>query len=94
MKSFSRQRAVEFLRYAIPLAILGALIGLVASGPQYGKYNLERCIKAYANARDHGDTARVDLHPYHSEWDNRGRHVCGEVRAQRADAATLIRATP
>jgi len=92
MKPISRQRAVEFLRYAIPLALIGALVGWMASGPLYGRYNLQGCIKAYADARDHGDTARVDLHPYHSEWDNRGRHFCGEVRAQRADAATLIKA--
>ena len=88
------RRAIELLRYAIPLALIVTLLAWMASGPQYGKYNLQGCIKAYADARNHGDTARVDLHPYHSEWDNRGRHVCGEVRAQHRDPADLMGARP
>ena len=80
------------LAYAIPIAVI-AIVGIaLARGPLYRAYSMEECLKAYQGAETRGDTARIDLHPYRNERDNRRvRHTCGEVRAvPAADSLPVV----
>lgn len=76
-----RMQTRRILQYAIPISAFLLLGAWLASVPLYRAYSLEQCLDAYAEARTRGDSARVDLHPYRHERDNRSRHRCGEVRA-------------
>lgn len=70
------------LLYALPLAAVALLVAAMANGPLYRAYSFEGCRQAYARALSRDDTARVDLHRYRPERDNRRvRHRCGEIRA-------------
>lgn len=81
----------QILQYAVPIAAFIAIAALIASAPLYRGYTMQQCLDAYAEARTRGDTARLDLHPYRHERDNRTKHWCGEVRAVSAtDSLPLI----
>lgn len=81
----------RLLLYAVPIAAIIAIGALIASAPLYRGYSMQQCLDAYADARTSGDTARLDLHPYRHERDNRTKHRCGEVRAVAAtDSLPII----
>lgn len=70
------------LLFGLPLAAIVGLIALMANGPLHRALSFEGCRKAYAQALDRDDTARVDLRKYRPERDNRQVvHRCGEIRA-------------
>jgi hypothetical protein len=68
-----------------------AIVVKLALAPLYGRYTAAECHEAYARANTPGDTARLDLHPYEGP-DDRGRHVCGEVRAPAVESPADISA--
>ena len=80
----------QLIRLVVTVAAIAAVVAWFANGPLYGRYSADECLVAYAEARTKGDTTRVDRHPYHAEHANRGRHYCGEVRAQVATRAEAI----
>lgn len=80
----------HLIRLVVTIIGIAAVVLWLANGPLYGRYSASECLVAYAEARTQGDSARVDRHPYHSEQANRGRHYCGEVRAQAALNAEAV----
>lgn len=80
----------HLIRLVVTVIGIAVVVLWIANGPLYGRYSASECLAAYAEARTQGDSARVDRHPYHSEQANRGRHYCGEVRAQIANSAERI----
>ena len=89
---FGSMKVKRVLLYALPVAALVALIGMMANGPLYRALSFEGCRREYARALDRDDTARVDLRRYRPERDNRqGVRRCGEIRAVVAtDSVPLL----
>lgn len=81
-RRFENMTVRHMLLYALPLAAIALLVAVMANGPLYRTYSFEECRLAYAGAMSRDDTARVDLHPYRPDRDNRRvKHRCGEIRA-------------
>jgi hypothetical protein len=68
---------------SILLLIAMCALGLkLAGGPLYVRYTTAECSSAYARARTHGDSARINLHPYRKAG-SAIKHYCSEVIAPR-----------
>jgi hypothetical protein len=75
------------------LCLTAAFLVNRALAPLYKRFDMSDCQAAYAGAKTHQDSLRVDLHPAVSP--TRGKKYCGELRAQRAvTAADLPVAAP
>ena len=83
------------LSYALPIALIGGTVAVLANGPLYRRYSKDECLAAYAAAKNRGDSSRADLHPLQVSTTQRERHYCGEVRPVKASSvAEVLRTTP